>query len=79
MFIPIGTVIKSEEDVRKYCHGRDVRIRSFKVNGIKQIDVAEYYTTHSAIKSRDYTIELEPLENGYKVSKVYRWDNKNFY
>lgn len=73
MFIPLGTVIKNEDDVKKYCVGKDVSVRSSWLNDTKQFDVSEYYSTYSSIQSRDYTIYCKQTENGFKVFKVYRW------
>lgn len=73
MFIPLGTIVKDENDVKKYCVGRDIRVSSCWLNDIRQFDVSEYYTTYSSIQSRDYTIYCEPVEDGYKVVKVHRW------
>jgi len=73
MFIPVGTIIKNKEDIRKYCHGRDVRIDECWLNDKKEFNVSEYYTTFTAIKSREYEICCEPTEDGYKVIKVTRF------
>lgn len=74
MFIPIGTIVKDENDVKKYCTGKDVSVRGCWLNKTKQFEVSEYYCSYSAIKSRDYTIECESVEEGFKVVKVYRWN-----
>jgi hypothetical protein len=73
MFIPIGTIVKDENDVRKYCVGKDVTVSGCWLNETKRFDVSEYYSSYSAIQSRDYTVECEPVEEGFKVVKVWRW------
>ncbi|MED4883870.1 hypothetical protein [Bacillus smithii] len=72
MFIPLGTIVKDKEDVKKYCHGRDIEISACWFNDKKEFSVSEYYPSYSAIQSRDYTIRCEPVEEGYKVVKVIR-------
>ena len=73
MFIPLGTVVKDESDVKKYCTGKDIEVSSCWLNDTKQFDVSEYYSSYSSIQSRDYTIYCEPTVDGYKVVKVRRW------
>lgn len=73
MYIPVGSIVKDETDVRQYCVGRDVTVRSCWFNDTKQFDVSEYYLSYSSIRSREYTIYCEAIEDGFKVVKVHRW------
>lgn len=73
MFIPLGTIVKDENDVKKYCFGKDVSVRGSWLNETRQFDVSEYYSSYSSIQSREYTIYCETVENGFKVIKVRRW------
>lgn len=73
MFIPLGTIVKDENDVKKYCVGKDVSVRGSWLNETKQFDVSEYYSSYSSIQSREYTVYCEPIEDGFKVVKVHRW------
>lgn len=73
MFIPVGTIVKDENDVKKYCVGRDITVRACWLNDTRIFDVSEYYSSYSSIQSRDYTVECEPVEEGFKVVKVRRW------
>ncbi|MEK4951900.1 hypothetical protein NST12_16535 [Bacillus sp. FSL W8-1127] len=72
MFIPVGTILRNKEDVKKYCHGSDISIRECWFNDKKEFLVSEYYSSYSAIQSREYTVRCQPTEEGYKVIKVIR-------
>jgi hypothetical protein len=72
MFIPLGTIVKDAEDIKKYCVGKDVEVRGCWFNDIREFHVSEYYSTYSAIQSREYTVRCEPVDGGYKVIKVLR-------
>jgi hypothetical protein len=74
VFIPLGTIVKDENDVKKYCVGKNVEVRACWFNEYREFNVSEYYSTYSAIKSRDYVVRCEKVENGFKVVDVIRLD-----
>jgi|HigsolmetaAR203D_1030402.scaffolds.fasta_scaffold00263_4 hypothetical protein len=72
MFIPLGTIVKDENDIKKFCVGKNINIRACWFNDTREFHVSEYYSTYSAIQSRDYVVECETVESGYKVKRVRR-------
>jgi hypothetical protein len=71
MFIPLGTIVKDVEDMKKYC-AKNSTVTLTWLNDEPEFDVSEYYLGFSAIQSRDYIVKCEKVEGGFKVLRVWK-------